>query len=312
MPLTHPKSDSRRWFHLAALLALTAASFCVWALYPVTARISAPVLLQPPPGLTALDPPQSRISVLVSGPRLMVRRLVARRPAFSPDLSNAREGVITVHTGLTPGSLPWGVEAAAAPATLKFTLDREVQKEVPTVVRTAGQPPDGYTVTAARADPSLVLLVGPESILSRLETAPTRPVSLEGRTTDLREKAALDLPGPAVSVSVSGPVDVEITIQRIMGETVLSGVPVEVLVPEGFRARVQPPAIGLTVKGPVDVLNALARGEGLKVRVDASDLARGVYVRRAVIELPLEAVLAGSDPEVFSVEIWKEQQMLPE
>ena len=292
---------------LAVLLGLGGGG--VWALFPVTAGLSVPVLLHPPPGLAVLDPPEDALSVLASGPRILVRLLVARRPAFSPDLSGAGAGVVTVPTGLPPESVPWGVRVEAGPATLRFTLEREVRKEVPVRVRTVGEPPGGYTVTALSAAPERVVLAGPESLVAPMEEAPTRPVPLAGRTGNVREKAALDLPGRAVQASVSGPVEVLVDIERMMGEIRLAGVPVTVLSPDGFRAQVRPQAANLLVRGPVDVLAGLSRTSGVDIRLDAQKLAPGVYTRKPVIGLPPEAALISAEPAEFSLEVWGEEDL---
>jgi len=75
-----------------------------------------------------------------------------------------------------------------------------------------------------------------------------------------------------------------------------------------YRFAITPPSISITVKGPVSALTKIET-EGVEVYVDLQGLAPGVYPRRAVIALPVEATLLQAEPEIFTVTI--QQQALP-
>ncbi|MBW1989136.1 MAG: hypothetical protein JRI97_06280 [Deltaproteobacteria bacterium] len=290
----------------ALALVLLAMGFAAWALFPVKKSICPAVVLYPPEGFTLVEAPPNRISVQVAGPNIQVKRLAAGNPVFSPDLSGAKKGVVTVPTGLDPHLLPRGVRVvSASPSTITFTLDREILKEMPTRVLTTGEPAYGYTVAAVAPDPDLVFVMGPEGLLSGLDFAPTRPVDLTGKSADFKADVPLDLPESAVTVSMKGPVVANVSISRIMGEKRITGVPVEVISGGDKRARVQPTTIDLLVQGPVDVLETLAPGKNMRVWMDARDLSPGVYAKRAVIRLPLEAALDAASPKVFTLEVWR-------
>ncbi|MBK9166338.1 MAG: YbbR-like domain-containing protein [Bryobacterales bacterium] len=66
----------------------------------------------------------------------------------------------------------------AVPSQIRFRFERRVQRTVPVRVRFSGEPPEGYTVTRFEPDPQSVLIVGPESHVSRVEFVLTDPINL--------------------------------------------------------------------------------------------------------------------------------------
>ena len=59
----------------------------------------------------------------------------------------------------------------------------------------------------------------------------------------------------------------------------------------------------LTIKGGHDILNRKEIKNKIKVSIDVKGLKSGVYVRRAVIDLPLELIMTNAQPEIFTVKI---------
>ena len=66
---------------------------------------------------------------------------------------------------------------------------------------------------------------------------------------------------------------------------------------------ITPPAISLAVKGPANVVNTLETSREFVVYMDLKGLEPGVYVRRATIVLPVNTLLVGVSPEIFTVTI---------
>ena len=70
-----------------------------------------------------------------------------------------------------------------------------------------------------------------------------------------------------------------------------------------YPFKISPPAIEITVKGPARSVNFLPSDPDFDVYVDLKGLVPGVYVRRAVILLPLPTTLVKATPELFTVHI---------
>lgn len=69
------------------------------------------------------------------------------------------------------------------------------------------------------------------------------------------------------------------------------------------KDSVAPLKIRLTIKGGHDMLNRKGIKDEIKVSIDVKGLKPGIYVRSAVIDLPLELIMTDAEPEIFTVKI---------
>jgi YbbR domain-containing protein len=138
---------------------------------------------------------------------------------------------------------------------VRIAVARELaNRSLPVVPMLTGQPAFGYRISAITVEPLVVTVSGEAATVARLDSAPTLPISVEGRTTDLAATVGLDLPA---GVSVSGPdqVQVMLTIEQETGTR-----PFQVAVAwyssAGEQPVLTPSTVTVVLSGPVLLLNA--------------------------------------------------------
>ncbi|MCK5311022.1 MAG: YbbR-like domain-containing protein [Desulfobacteraceae bacterium] len=199
-------------------------------------------------------------------------------------------------------SIPPGIKILIVkPSYIKVGLERKVLKTFPVSVPYTGKEASGYVALSARIEPPEVTLTGPESVISSIKNLKTKPVDLTKANESFKKKMPVDLQGfntksePAI-------VTVFIPIEKKKITKILKNLPIELknAKPED---SVSPSTIILTIKGGHDILGRKEIKEKIKVSIDVKGLKAGVYVRRAVIDLPLELVMTNAQPEIFTVKI---------
>jgi YbbR domain-containing protein len=175
-------------------------------------------------------------------------------------------------------------------------MTRSLTLEVPY----EGQPATGYVALPAVADPPAAEIRGPESLVAAVTFLKTRPVNLGGASEGFRKEVALHLDETAGIAASPSVVQVTVPIREEIATRVFDGIGLGLSNLSG-RAAVQPDTIGLTVRGPSTLLKKGGIREQIHVYIDCRDLGPGVYVRRAVIRLPVGLILTGARPELFTV-----------
>ena len=267
-----------------------------------TAEAFVPLILGPPPaGLVVFGPVPKGVGIRVRGPRRLVEALIQTPPPCRVALTGVKEGSVPVPLTEAHFDLPQGVVLTAAePALVTLKIDRQIVKQIPVTVVYKGKPAAGYTVGDAGATPASVRLTGPARTLAPLVQVPTEAADLTGATEALRKSLALDLPEGILVAGETRTVMARINIVETVISKHFTNIPVAVR-NAAFPARVSPPGIDIDVKGPANRLEALKPHQGIEIYVDLAGMAPGVYVRRAVIGLPVETTLLGARPELFTV-----------
>lgn len=128
-------------------------------------------------------------------------------------------------------------------------------RTVPIVPQLTGSPAAGYKVTSITVDPLIVTLNGEAAVVSQLQSAPTEPIDISGRTSDLEAQVGLALPN-GVSVTTSA-VRVSLTIEQQTGtQTYGIGVALSGEQP-GFGYTVSPDHANVILGGPVLNLSSI-------------------------------------------------------
>ncbi|MBI9082429.1 MAG: hypothetical protein JEZ11_02455 [Desulfobacterales bacterium] len=288
---------------MAAVALLGAAAF--WVGYQnraITVEQFIPLVVGPPPsGLVVSSPMPNGVEIHLRGPRHAVETLVKSNPACRIDLVDAGEGTVPIlltgnHITLPPGITLAGIE----PAVITLKLDRLIHKQVPVTVIFSGKPAAGYSVGEVGSTPTTILLSGPAQRLDSLEQIPTAAVDITGAKGTIQNPLTLDLPE---GVTVAGP-DKTVTGGIHIVETIASRKFTGMAVSgknSPYQTRVSPAAIDIEVEGPINILDGLKPDKGIDIHVDLADLKPGVYVRRAVIGLPVKTTLISARPELFTV-----------
>ena len=159
------------------------------------------------PGTVTLRGASSRID--------QVSQVVARVSIDASALNVDRELELIAVDG--NGNQVSNVEIDPARVRVRIAVARELaNRTLPVVPMLTGMPAVGYRISAISVEPLVVTLSGEASILSSLESAPTQPINVQGRSTDLEANVNLDLPA-GVSVNGSDQVKVVLTIVQETG-----------------------------------------------------------------------------------------------
>ena len=181
-------------------------------------------------------------------------------------------------------------------ARVRIAVARELaNRTLPVVPMLIGELAPGYRISAITVEPLVVTVSGEEGTVTRLESAPTQPIDIEGRTTDLAASIGLDLP-PDISVNGSDQVTVMLTIEQEIGVQsffiALSFVGTE----PGHAYDLGADSPVVTLSGPVATLDALDPIT-LVGLVDLSGLPEGSHSVDVAFAPPAGLDLVSMEPE---------------
>ncbi len=257
---------------------------------------------RPPRGLALASSPAVHIRMRVRGPwRLLSDMSASPPPGCEPSLAGLSAGVHTVNIEKRCIRLPAGVTVVdIVPRSLVVRLEEKVYKRVPVVVSLEGRPAPCFTVGDARPEPAAVELQGPRSFLDSMTRVFTRPVEVTDARTSFVRETRLDLPAVITPLVPDGRVVAHITLSPRIVTRIFEGVAVCV---RGTRMgwSVSPKTVTLQIRGAENLLETLRADLPSRVYLDLAGLKAGVYVRRAVIDLPPEAELLSAIPGLFTV-----------
>ena len=138
---------------------------------------------------------------------------------------------------------------------VRIAVARELaNRTLPVVPILSGQPAPGYRVSAITVQPLVVTVSGEAATVAGLDSAPTLPISVDGRTSDLAANVGFDLPA-GVSVSGSDQVQVMLTIEQETGTRSFE-VAVAWYSSTGDQPALTPSSVTVVLSGPVILLDA--------------------------------------------------------
>jgi YbbR-like protein len=167
-----------------------------------------------PRGTMIVSPLPDAVDVRVRGPFTPLRQLDPSKLEAVVDLAGAPPG--ERRYGLEGGdvNVPPSVEVIAiSPAELKIVLDTVAEKAVPIVADVTGVPAGGFRLEDVSVDPPRARLFGPANLLSKMATASTEPVSVEGRAGSFSATTTLATQPPGVRVREGQVVTVRVRVQ---------------------------------------------------------------------------------------------------
>ncbi len=267
-----------------------------------------------PSGLAKTDFHTQNIEVRVKGSARQIRRVESLNLTYLVDLyadltSDPADGGAFISPSFYAIpvikerlAIPSGVEITQiTPGFITVQLDREETCTLPVEVVLTGEPAVGYEVGQVKSDPAEVPLTGPESMLKKITQLKTKPVDITGADADLQKAGSLDFDDMGFQMPASL-VTVAVSIRKKIDTRTYPGVPVTVRNGPS-TVQITPPQVEITLKGPVNGLKNNSDDVGLQVYIDLKDLPAGVYVRPAVISVPVGLVLVNAKPENFTVKI---------
>jgi YbbR domain-containing protein len=270
------------------------------------ADLFVPILFKNVPEQWAVSSPGVKgLDLRVRGTQSGLYTLMKEPQAYQMDLSGISAGMKQIPIDPASLTLPRGVSIVQLhPESITVKVEEKTTKILPVAVRIAGEPLSGYHVTHLDAEPKEILVSGPEKRLAPLSSAPTQPVDISQRSGSFKKETGFDLPEQIKVVSATSFVTAQITIDEKVMIMTFRNIPVKWR-HTAYDVWLTPPAIDIDVKGTERILSRLGAEKRIDAYVDLEGLAPGVYVRRAVIDLPIGTSLAGASPELFTVTVKK-------
>jgi YbbR domain-containing protein len=271
----------RNWgLKLAALFLSLLLYVAVAAQEQVTQELPMKLDVRVPPGRTLLGAPEA-LTVVLRGKIAELLRLRLFRQVITlqvPDTLSTATWTATLQVGSV--DLPKGADVQVAeikPSTVTIQLDSVASKEVPIVARVTVQPESGQAIDGGlQITPSVARLVGPDRLLSRIESVATVPTAFDAVRGSFTRLVQIDT-SPLGIVRVT-PLDVRVSgSTTAVFERVFNLLPVESGAGPLTGYELRPARATVVVRGPEALVQALTK-DSLKVIVHltgpVSDTAR--------------------------------------
>lgn len=167
--------------------------------------------------------------VYLEGPRDVVDSVRPSEVVVIADMTGVEPGVRVRQLTLDTSRLPASVKGREVePRSVRVTVERVIQKEVPIKPRFDGQPPPGYEVINWLITPATVQINGAESQTRDITEVSTETVSLSDKTHTYSESVAIDIGSPNLNISEQGHRTVMLTVNigEVQKERTIERVPV--------------------------------------------------------------------------------------
>jgi YbbR domain-containing protein len=174
--------------------------------------VTASVSYNQPRGYVILNPVPT-VTVRLRGSSKAIRRLNPFAVEAQAEVARAQPGSVTVNLGPESILRPEELQVVSIrPNVLRLELDREITLSLPVRPKLVGTPAPGAKLGEPLAFPALVFVTGPESILSRLKSLPTRPIVLDDHAQTFEEETEVLPPDPLIRDPEPGKVRVRVSL----------------------------------------------------------------------------------------------------
>jgi YbbR domain-containing protein len=247
-----------------------------------------------------IGPPQtepSSVTVRGASSRVDSVSAVVARVAIDESALNVDREVELVAVDANGNQVP-NVELDPERARVRIAVARQLANvTLPVVPQLVGEPAAGYRITSVTVEPLVITASGEEATITQLENAPTEPIDVTGRTSDLETMVALALPDD-VTVSGSDQVRVVLTIEPVEGSQTFSvGVVLQGTQTDQIYGLATP-SVSVTLGGAAAALAAFDAAT-FTATADVSGLGPGEHsVPVTVVPPPELEVLATTPTEV--------------
>jgi len=176
--------------------------------------VEASVRYDRPRGFIIINPVQS-VNVRLIGSKKAVRQLNPYMVDVQVELSRRQEGSAIINLGPENVLAPEGLEVIAIePSTIRVDLEREITQRLPVIPKLVGEPAAGAIAGEPEVFPNQVLVSGPASLVARVGSLTTQPISLEGHALSFEQSAAVVPPDPLIQIVQPSNVSVRIPMRQ--------------------------------------------------------------------------------------------------
>ncbi|HEV8579948.1 MAG TPA: CdaR family protein [Thermoanaerobaculia bacterium] len=176
--------------------------------------VEANVSYNRPRGFIIINPVRT-VNVRLIGSKKAIRQLNPYMVDVAVELSQRQEGSATLTLGPENVLAPSGLEVVSIePSTIRVELEREVTERLPVSPKLVGEPAAGAIAEEPEVFPSQVLVTGPASMLARVESLSTPPISLEGHALSFELQVPVLPPDPLIQIVQPSKVTVRIPLRQ--------------------------------------------------------------------------------------------------
>jgi len=188
------------------------------------------------------------------------------------------------------------------PSFLNVRLEKKITKTFKITVPYIGVPAQGHFALEPFCEPAFVELTGAQSLINGIDQLTTKPIDLNGAGEKFKKNLPLDLENPQLYSSSHTMFTVTVPIQEQMVTKTLADIPIRILNATS-NVNIEPALITLEIKGPFQTLGNKTIVDQIYAFMDVKDLKTGVYARHAYINVPVDLIMTGATPQVFTVKI---------
>ncbi|HEV2847052.1 MAG TPA: CdaR family protein, partial [Thermoanaerobaculia bacterium] len=195
------RTTTRNWGDWGLRLLALGIAIGIWFNASVEDRlvssekvVEANVIYNRPSGFMVIDP-VLRVNVRLLGNERAIRQLSPYQVEVQVELTPKQEGTGTIT--LSPGDVlaPEGLEVVSIePSEIPVNLEPEVSQSVPVIPKIEGSPANGAEIGKLDVLPSHAFVTGPKSVITRLASLATDPISLDGRSASFEVQVPVVLP----------------------------------------------------------------------------------------------------------------------
>lgn len=223
------------------------------------------------PNLTVSKYDTLAARVYLEGPRDVLDSLRAGQFSVTADMLNVEPGVRVIPLSIDPSRLPASVKVKEIePRSIRVTVERVIEKEVPIIPRFEGEPKSGYEVTDWQIKPDTVKIGGAESQVRDITEVSTESIRLADRTEPFSEQVAIDIGSPNLTISDdggrNGKVMLTVNVGEVSKERVIDNIPVT-LNGAPPQARVNPRMVRVTVYGARSAVDEITAAD-IRIAID--------------------------------------------
>ena len=286
---------------------------------PAESDLLLPVhFLSMPADLVKIPPFTKNIEIHIKGPGRIIKQMADDNLSYNVDLYTELSSDPAGDSGsIEPGlysipviknriSLHPGIEITSiSPSFIIIKLDKMVKKYFHVIVPYSGKPAPGYIALPSESKPVKVELQGAASVIDSIKSVRTKPVDITGFKESFKREVPVDIDKNFGIVSKPEIILVSVPIKEKTIIRTFKHIPVKTENNSMKKIIITPREMEIQVKGYANILKKKDIEKTFRIYIDLKGLGPGVYVRRAIINLPVGMILTNTKPEIFTVKIEK-------
>ncbi len=243
------------------------------------------------------------VKTRVRGPRNLVERIEPLSQRFFVELPTPPPSTFRSALSLAQLRLDGRIGVLSIePPFIEIKLEPIVKKDLLVVVDRLGEPAKGFKFKNTKVTPETVIAKGPRSELDGFDLIKTQPIDIGGLEANSQRQVALERKGEFTMLAVDA-VTVEVEIEPVITQRVISRARVKVSAPSGFAAVAEPSVTKLTLAGPQRSLDQLLP-ERVTMSANGAQLGAGQHeLELQPLDLPEGVTVLKAEPSKVKVNL---------